>query len=258
MTLITAKDDRGVCTVTLNRPEKHNAFDDRLIAELTAHLEALAQDDGVRVVVLTGAGDSFSSGADLAWMQSMIQYDTDTNCHDAMRLASLMRALYNLPKPTLARVNGGAFGGGLGLVACCDLAIGVADAKFGFTESTLGLAPAVIAPFVIGALGPRQAKRLFLTGEIFSGREAHEMGLLTRVVARAELDGAVDREIGLLLKAGTQAQRACKELVHYVAKMQDQIDFYTSHLIADLRVSEEGQEGLRSFIEKRPPAWRKL
>ncbi len=257
MTLLMAKDERGVCTLTLNRPEKHNAFDDALIAELTARLESLAEDAEVRIVVLTGAGDSFSAGADLTWMQSMIQYDMDTNCHDAMRLAGLMRALYNLPKPTVARVNGGAFGGGLGLIACCDIAVGLAEAKFGFTESTLGIAPAVIAPFVISAIGARQAKRLFLTGEIFSGWEAQQLGLLARAVAPAELDEAVEREIKLLLRAGAQAQKACKELVHYVANIQDHVDFYTSHVIAELRVSDEGQEGLRSFIEKRPPAWRK-
>lgn len=256
MTLIVNTDERGICTVTLNRPQKHNAFDDALIADLTAQFESIAQDERVRVVVLTGAGESFSAGADLAWMQSMIQYDMDTNCHDAMRLAGLMRALYTLPKPTVARVNGSAFGGGIGLIACCDIAVGIDDAKFGFTESTLGIAPAVIAPFIINAIGARQAKRLFLTGEIFDGRDARELGLLAHAVPRQELDRAVEREIKLLLKAGAQAQRACKELVQYLANIQDHVDFYTTHLIAELRVGEEGQEGLRSFLEKRPPGWR--
>lgn len=257
MDLIVERSGKGVCTLTLNRPAKHNAFDDRLIADLTAQLEALAQDDSVRVVVLTGAGESFSAGADLVWMQSMIQYDVDDNCHDAMRLASLMRALYNLPKPTIAKVNGAAFGGGLGLIACCDIAIGTVDAKFGFTESTLGIAPAVIAPFVISAIGPRQARRLFVTGEIFSGEYARELGILTSAVKRENLDAEVDKQIAMLLKGGAAAQRACKELVQYLSTIADHVDFYTTHLIADLRVSKEGQEGLQSFLEKRPPTWRK-
>lgn len=257
MDLIVERSGQGVCTLTLNRPAKHNAFDDRLIADLTAQLEALSQDDSVRVVVLTGAGESFSAGADLAWMKSMIQYDVDDNCHDAMRLAGLMRALYNLPKPTIAKVNGAAFGGGLGLIACCDIAIGTIDAKFGFTESTLGIAPAVIAPFVISAIGPRQARRLFVTGEIFSGEYAREIGILTSAVKREALDAEVDGQIAALLKGGAAAQRACKELVQYLSTIADHVDFYTTHLIADLRVSEEGQEGLHSFLEKRLPKWRK-
>lgn len=169
-------DARGVAKLTLNRPEKHNAFDDGLIASLTGKLEALAADESVRAVVLTGAGATFSAGADLNWMRGMAAASEAENREDARRLAKMLRTLNFFPKPTLARVNGAAYGGGIGLVACCDIAIGVEGAKFAFSEVKLGLAPATIAPYVVTAIGVRQARRLFVNGEIFDATEAARIG----------------------------------------------------------------------------------
>ena len=243
-----------VARLSLARPELHNAFDDALIGELTSSLVALGADDAVRAVVLTGDGASFSAGADLGWMRRMAQASEGENRDDARRLATLMRTLDELPKPTIARVNGAAFGGGVGLVACCDIAIGVDGAKFGLTETKLGLVPAVISPYVIGAIGARHARRLFLTAHLFDAREAERIGLLHRVVGTDELDAAVQAEIDRLLAAGPVAVREAKALVRRIARGADH-DVANAELIARLRVSPEGQEGLAAFFEKRKPAW---
>ncbi|HWP94563.1 MAG TPA: enoyl-CoA hydratase/isomerase family protein [Gammaproteobacteria bacterium] len=254
-------DTRGVATVTMNRPEKHNAFDDALIAALTETFIRLGRDKAVRAVVLTGAGISFSSGADIGWMRAMAGYDEATNYEDALRLAELMSTLDALPKATVARVNGPVFGGGVGLVACCDIAIAASNAKFALTEVRLGLVPAVISPYVLAAIGPRQARRWFLTGEAFTAEKALAIGLVHEVVEPAALDSAVEHQLELLLHGGPKAQRACKELIaqetgHGTSAMR-QLRKMTAKLIAQLRVSEEGQEGLTAFLEKRPPTWRK-
>lgn len=247
----------GVLRLRLNRPELHNAFDADLIARLTRTLEAAGADPGVRVVVLEGAGASFSAGADLNWMRGMAAASEAENREDALALARLMRTLDELPRPTLARVHGAAFGGGVGLVACCDIAIGVPEARFGLTESKLGLLPAVISPYVIAAIGPRQARRWFATAEIFDAETALAAGLLHQVVAADALDAAVQRQIDLLLKAGPRAAAAAKQLVTRVAAggARDAMDADNAALIARLRVSAEGQEGLSAFLEKRAPAW---
>ncbi len=246
-----------VARLRLDRPDLHNAFDAGLIAALTAALEQVARDADVRAVVIEGAGASFSAGADLNWMRAMAGASEVENRDDAMALARLMRTLDELPKPTIARVHGAAFGGGVGLVACCDIAIGVPEAKFGLTESRLGLLPAVISPYVIAAIGPRQARRWFATAEIFDAEQAHRMGLLHEVAPAAELDAAVDRQIGLLLKAGPFAAADAKRLVREVLAEpdRDRRDHDNATLIAALRVSTEGQEGLSAFLDKRPPAW---
>ena len=246
-----------VCRLRMNRPELHNAFDAMLIAALTGALEATGRDDSVRVVVLEGEGPSFSAGADLNWMRGMAAASEEANRDDALALARLMRTLDELPKPTIARVHGAAFGGGVGLVACCDIAIGVPEVKFGLTESKLGLLPAVISPYVIEAIGARQARRWFATAELFDADEARRIGLLHAVVDAATLDDAVQRQIDLLLKAGPHAAASAKSLVRRVAAGGDaaMLDAANADLIAALRVSAEGQEGLAAFLDKRKPAW---
>lgn len=247
----------AVLRLRLDRPQLHNAFDADLIARLTAALEAAAGDAAVRVVVLEGAGASFSAGADLNWMRGMAAAGEAENRADALALARLMRALDELPKPTIARVHGAAFGGGVGLVACCDVAIGVPEAKFGLTESRLGLLPAVISPYVVAAIGPRQARRYFASAEIFDAAQALRIGLLHEVVEAEALDAAVERQVALLLKAGPVASASAKRLVRDVALQPDRdlLDPANAELIAALRVSPEGQEGLSAFLDKRAPAW---
>ena len=254
---LTITREGPLARLRLERPELHNAFDAALISALTSALGQLADDAQVRVVVLEGSGRSFSAGADLNWMRGMASADEATNREDALALARLMRALDELPKPTIARVHGAALGGGVGLVACCDIAIGVPEAKFGLTEARLGLLPAVISPYVIAAIGSRQARRWFATGEVFDAQAAQRMGLLHEVVPAAELDDAVQRQVALLLKAGPVATAQAKALVRSVQAhvARDALDAATADLIAALRVSPEGQEGLAAFLDKRPPAW---
>jgi methylglutaconyl-CoA hydratase len=209
--------------------------------------------------MLTGEGASFSAGADLGWMRRMAQASEKENRKDARQLAKLMRTLNHLDKPTIARVNGAAFGGGVGLIACCDIAIGVESAKFGLTEARLGLVPAVISPYVIDAIGARQSRRLFLTAEIFDATEAARIGLLHRAVPEKQLDAAVHAEIDRLRAVGPLAVVEAKRLVHRIAlddvKERRALDEENADLIARLRVSEEGQEGLNAFFAKRRPKW---
>lgn len=247
----------AVLRLRLNRPALHNAFDAELIDALTRALTEAGADPAVRVVVLEAAGASFSAGADLNWMRGMAAASESDNYEDSLALARLMRTLDELPKPTVARVQGAAFGGGVGLVACCDIAIGVPEARFGLTESKLGLLPAVISPYVIAAIGPRQARRWFASAEIFDAQTALQIGLLHQVVPAEALDEAVQRQISLLLKAGPIAAASAKSLVSRVARESDAAsqDRTNASLIAGLRVSAEGQEGLAAFLEKRPAIW---
>ncbi len=251
---ITTSD--GVATITLDRPDVHNAFDDALIASLTEALRRIDADDATRVVVLTGAGKSFSSGADLGWMRRMAGYDAVTNRADALKLAELMRALDTLSKPTIARVNGAAFGGAVGLIACCDIAVSLDLAKYSLSEVRLGLVPAVIAPYVVRAIGAREARRWFLTADAFDAQTAQRIGLVHEVVNVAGLDHAVTRQIDSLRRGGPAALAAAKRLV---ARLSPPIDealmLETAELIAALRVSPEGQEGLSAFLEKRDPRY---
>ena len=253
-------DARGVARLTLNRPEQHNAFDDTLIDALNQELEKLALDDSVRVVVLRAQGKSFSAGADLNWMRRLADYDEAQNQADAMRLAELMRNLNQLPKPTIARVQGAAFGGGVGLVACCDIAIASEQALFCLSEVKLGLIPAVISPHVINAIGARAARRYMLTAESFDAEQACRLGLVHEVVAAAELDAKVEKLIELLLECGPRAQSAAKDLILAIAGRpldQDLVE-ETARRIASIRASAEGREGLNAFLEKRSPDWIKV
>jgi methylglutaconyl-CoA hydratase len=249
----------GIARLSLNRPSVHNAFDDALIAALTDALLALDADPAVRAVVLTGIGSTFSAGADLNWMRSMATASEDANRADSLRLATLMRTLNFLSKPTVARVNGSAYGGGVGLVACCDLAIGVDGAKFSLSEVKLGLVPAVISPYVVAAIGARHARRLFVSGEVFEAAEAARIGLLHQCVAPGELDDAVDRALHFLGKGGPVAQAEAKRLALRMAgetsETAEARDAENAALIARLRVSPEGQEGLVAFLAKRAPSW---
>lgn len=253
--VVSKMDDNGIYTITLNRPEVHNAFDNKMIKDLIVELEFIDDDSSARALVLTGNGKTFSSGADINWMREMVNYDHETNCLDAMELARLLHKLYSFPMPTIARVNGSAFGGALGLIACCDIAVAARNAKFAFTEVKLGIIPAVISPYVVSAIGHRQAKRLFLTGDTMSAEDAHRFGLFQTLCEPDELDHIVSKELELILKAGPLAQRECKRLIQKLAGVSDDISEYTAELIAQIRTSEEGQEGLMAFLEKRKPSW---
>jgi methylglutaconyl-CoA hydratase len=242
----------------MNRPEVHNAFDDLLIADLTAALKSLAANERVRVVLLTASGKSFSAGADLGWMRRMADYSWDENLRDALGLAELMQTLNGLAKPTVALVQGAAYGGGVGLVACCDVAIAVSRASFCLSEVKLGLIPAVISPYVNAAIGARACRRYFLTAELFAAAEACRIGLLHEVVADdAALQLRGEEVATALLKNGPQAMAAAKDLIATVSGRPVDAGLIadTAGRIADRRASAEGREGLSAFLEKRTPGW---
>jgi methylglutaconyl-CoA hydratase len=247
-----------IAIISLNRPEVHNAFDERMIADLTAALDVVAARPELRVVQLAAAGPSFSAGGDLDWMRRMASYSDEQNRADAERLARLLQKLATLPKPTIALVQGAAYGGGVGLIAACDIAIAVEGARFGLTEVKLGLVPAVISPYVIGAIGARWARRLFLTGERFDTDLALRIGLVHEVVAADRLLVRAT-EIAAQLKEGAPlAQAEAKALVTHVAGegADEYLIDHTSRLIARIRAAPEGRDGVASFLEKRKPAWR--
>lgn len=254
--LLDQRDD-GVCTISLNRPEIHNAFDDRLILDLTACLENLGRDEAVRAVVLTGRGKSFSAGADLNWMRRMAGYSEAENLEDARGLAKLMTTLDTLPKPTIARVNGAALGGGVGLVCCCDMAIASDRAVFGTTEVRLGLIPSVIGPYVVAAIGGRHARKITLTGERFDAAEALRIGLVHQIVAPSDLDRSVETVLSDLLASGPEAIKAGKKLLQQLIGQPITSDLIeeTAGTIARLRATPEAKEGLGAFLEKRAPNW---
>lgn len=248
----------GVATISLDRPQLHNAFDDALIADLTEALRRVGADPTVRAVVLSAEGKSFSAGADLNWMRRMASYSEAENVADAKALAELMRVLNFLPKPTVARVQGAAYGGGVGLVACCDVALAAEGATFCLSEVKLGLIPAVISPYVVAAIGARAARRYFQTAEVFSAAEAQRLGLVHEVCAAEALDEAVDRVLARILEGGPEAQAASKDLIFAVADrlVDESLIDDTARRIAARRASAEGREGLAAFLEKRKPIWR--
>lgn len=248
----------GAGWITMNRPDVHNAFNDALIADLDAAFERLAEDADARAVVVRANGRSFSAGADLNWMRAMADYTEAENRADAMAMASMFRRLYDLPKPTVAMVQGSAFGGGVGLVAACDIAIAAEEVQFSFSEARLGLIPAVISPYVIAAIGARQAVRYFQTAERFSAAEAAAMGLLHQVVAPGDLAGAVDAVLKAVAGNGPAAMAQSKALVRDIAGrlVDDATVAETARRIARLRASDEGREGVAAFLERRAPAWK--
>jgi methylglutaconyl-CoA hydratase len=249
----------AVARITLDRPEVHNAFDDTLIARLTETLETLEADPAVRVVVLAAAGKSFSAGADLAWMQRMANYNHAQNLDDARALAAMLRKLNRLPQPTIARVQGAAYGGAVGLVSCCDIAIGTEQARFCLSEVKIGLIPATISPYVIAAIGARAARRYFISAEVFNAKAALELGLLSEVVPAADLDAGIDKHIEQLLQNGPLAVAAAKRLALDMSNREISAELIEDSCacIADIRVSEEGQQGLQAFLNKTAPAWSK-
>jgi methylglutaconyl-CoA hydratase len=255
--LLVEKRD-GVATVTLNRPDVRNAFDDRLISALTNILLEIEQDKTVRAMVLTGAGSAFCAGADLNWMKRMAGYDYEQNLADARSLAAMLKTLDRLSKPTVARVQGPAFAGGTGLVAACDIAIGSTEAIFALTEVRIGLSPATISPYVIRAIGERAARRYFLTGERFGAEEAYRLGLLSKVSTPEKFDEDLSEILKHLVQGGPDAMRKIKDLIRAVSRggpIADALVDDTAQRIAEIRVSPEGREGIASFLEKRRPGW---
>ncbi len=246
---------RGSTTwVWMNRPEMHNAFDDTMVAELEAAFRTLSEDANTRAIVLGGRGRSFCAGADLNWMQRMIRYSREDNVRDSEALAAMFDTLDRTPKPVIGRVHGAALGGGAGLVAICDIAVGVPELRIGFTEVKLGILPAVISPYVLRKIGPGVGREYFLTGERFDGANAGRIGLLNHVVPQAELDSVIDKKLEHLRSSGPDAIRRVKRLIRQVANRRvNKVSGETVDAIAAARVSDEGQEGMTAFLEKRPP-----
>ena len=250
-------DSSGVARVTLNRPEKHNAFDDTMIAELRAAFDSLAENAAARIVVVESRGKSFSAGADLGWMKRMAQYDYADNLQDARLLAGMLGALHSLPQPTIARVQGGAYGGAVGLVSCCDMAVAADSATFALTEAKIGLIPATISPYVIRAIGERASRRYFASAERFGAADAQRLGLISEVVPADQLDTALNTLLDSLLANGPEAIKAAKQLVADFAgrPIDEALVEESCERIANIRVSKEGQEGLDAFLNKRRPGW---
>ena len=257
MTALTLTVNGGIARITLAQPEIRNAFSDAGIAEITAAFRKVGERADVRAVVLAAEGPAFCAGADLNWMRRMADYSRDENRVDAGLLAEMLRTIYECPKPTIARVQGDVYAGGMGLVACCDMAVAVDTAGFCLSEVKIGLIPATISPYVLRAMGARAAHRYFLTGERFFAQEAHRIGYVHEVVDVDGLDSVVDGWLKHLLSAGPAAVRACKRLVLDVAEREinEQLIAATVESIATIRASSEGKEGVQAFLNKRKPSW---
>lgn len=254
-TLQVERDGR-VTRLWLNRPAVRNAFNAVMVRELRKALEDVRRDDEVRVVVLSGRGSSFCSGADLNWMREIINFTYEQNLGETMELAEALHELYSLPKPTVARVNGPAIGGGTGFVSACDIVVASTEARFGLSEVKIGVVPAAISPYVVRRMGESRARQYFLTGERMDGRRALEVGLANIVAEPAGLDAAVEAVVGSLLSSGPEALASAKELLRRVPGMDfGEAKRFTAEMIARLRVSEEAQEGMAAFLEKRKPKW---
>jgi methylglutaconyl-CoA hydratase len=254
--VLTEIDARGVATVALNRAEAHNALNHDVVGALRAAIDALAAREDVRVAILAARGKSFSAGADLKRMRRAAEFTLEENKADALRSAGLFDALNTLPMPTIAKVHGSAFAGGIGLIAACDIAVGAAHALFAITEVKLGLIPAMISPYVTAAIGPKAARRYCQTAERFDAAEAKRIGLLHEVVAADALDAEVERIAGEILKSAPQSLRACKTLIRDTAgPVSEGLREETASRIAAIRASGEGKEGLAAFFEKRKPDW---
>lgn len=256
---IEYKTENGIATIILNRPEVHNAFDEAAIAELTRLFVRAGDDAAVRAVVLRGNGKSFCAGGDLNWMKRSAAYSFDENVADAMNLGVLLKTINFLPKPTIALVHGSVFGGGVGLTACCDIAIAEENTQFCLSEVRIGLIPSIIAPYVISAMGERQARRYFMTAERFDGKAAKDIGFVHETCAAGGLDAALDKIIGALMDGAPGAQARGKKLIGDIVNrpIDDAIVEKTSREIAAARAADEGREGLSAFLNKSEPAWRK-
>ncbi|MCS5594636.1 MAG: enoyl-CoA hydratase/isomerase family protein [Porticoccaceae bacterium] len=257
--VITQIDNRGVAQVTLNNPDKHNAFDDQMIIQLTDAFNSIAANPAVRIMLLTSDGESFSAGADLSWMKRMAGYSYQENLNDAHALAAMLKALHQIPIPTIVRVQGAAFGGAVGLISCCDIAVASSKASFALSEVKIGLVPSTISPYVIAAIGERQAKRYFMTAERFDANIALQIGLVHEAVDEQLLVDKVEQLVGAILSNGPEAVAAAKQLAFAVSgkTIDSTLIEHTCEVIAGIRVSGQGQEGLNAFLEKRKPNWLK-
>lgn len=246
----------SIARIILNRPQVRNAFNDVLIAEVTDALKTLAAQENVRVLVLAAEGSTFCAGADFHWMGKMVDADFEENHADSLKLADMMAALYRFPRPTIARVQGSAFGGGVGVAACCDIVVAAETAVFSFSEVRIGLVPACISPFVIRRIGEGRAREFFLTGERITAQRAYEIGFVNKVASEVELDNAVNAYVQHFLSCGPEALRACKTMLEEVPQLPlGEARDYTADMIARLRISDEGMEGMKAFLEKRKPQW---
>lgn len=255
--LISHLDSRGVLSITMNRPEVHNAFDEQQIARLTRALESAASNDDVKLIVLGSDGKHFCAGADINYMQRMGDNTRKQNLEDAAALAGLMKTLNTLAKPTVARIQGAAYGGAVGLICCCDIAVGATSTVLSLSEVKIGLVPATIGPYVIRAVGQRTARRLFISGERIAAHAAQSMGLLHSVVEDELLEDAVDGVVDALLENSPNAMAVAKQVVFSLAadSVTDEMIAKSIEIIADIRESEEGREGTAAFLEKRSPSW---
>jgi len=248
--------ERDVARVYLNRPDVHNAMDEKLMKELTTCFRGLGTDKTARIIVLTGKGKSFCAGADLNWMKNMVNYSMDENVEDSKLLLDLYETIYTCPKPVIGRVNGHAFGGGIGLFAVCDIVIAVNGCKFAFSEVKLGIIPAVISTYVVRRIGLSNMRRLFVTGERFDSVYAKEIGLVDFVVSNGEFDSLVEKYVEILRSSGPIAVEEVKKLVDKYEELDvEKYKEYTVKKIAELRVSEEGQDGINAFLDKKKPSW---
>lgn len=253
---IVLEQRQKVAWITLDRPEVHNAFNSTMISELEEAFQRVKDDSSLRAVVMTGKGKSFCAGADLNWMREIINYSFEQNLEESLQLAELLHQIYSLPKPTVAMVNGTAIGGGNGFLSACDIAVASESAKVGLSEVKIGLIPAAISPYVIRKIGESHAREYFLTGKRVTAEEAHRIGLFNQVVLQENLQEKVEEIVGLLLTSGPEAMAQCKELLFKVPSMSlEEAKSYTARMIAHLRVSDEGQEGMAAFLEKRKPRW---
>ena len=254
---LTVECEKGVVQVAMNRPDVYNAFNEMQIEELTSCFSQLSEDESVYAIILTGKGRHFCAGADLNWMKKVATYTREENVADSRKLGDMFHTIDTCPKPVVGRINGSAFGGGVGLVAVCDVAVSSDQAVFAFSEVKLGIVPAVISTYVVPKIGVSHARALFVTGERFSAKRACEIGLVHKVCPLEELDTHTDEIIHVLQSTGPRAATAAKDLLRvWSQKPPDEYRSYTEQLIADLRASEEGKEGITAFLEKRKPVWR--
>ncbi len=254
--LIEVLKDNDIATVALNRPEVHNAMNERLIKELTTCFKEIANDEKTKIIMLTGKGESFCAGADLNWMKSMVMYSKEENIRDSRLLVDMYDAIYNCPKPVIGKINGHAFGGGVGLIAVCDINIATVGSKFAFSEVKLGIIPSVISTYVVRRIGLSNMKRLFITGERFNSQYAKEIGLIDFVTEKDDFNSTVERYVDQLKSSSPKAIKEIKNLVNNYKKMDiEKYKEFTVEKISELRVSEEGQEGMNAFLEKRRPKW---
>ncbi len=250
--------EHSVAKIIFNRTEVHNAFNSVLLTELDDALEEVKNDKSIRIVILTGKGKSFCAGADLNWMKEIINYTFKENLKESFHIAEIMHKIYSIPKPTIAMVNGAAIGGGTGFVSACDIVVASERAKFSLSEVKIGLVPAAISPYVIRKIGENKAREYFLTGVRITAEKACDLGLVNQVVPHEELSQKVDEIVSLLMDSGPEAVANCKELIMNVPRLDwDEVKDFTANMIANLRVSDEGQEGMTAFLEKRKPVWAK-